>query len=62
MTRKKFVKKIMAHKIQRNKAVFIADLVRALGESYETVWKAVYFEAVDRAAKKMMEDAGYGQY
>lgn len=57
MTRKKFVKKIMAHKIQRNNAVFIADIVRAFGGSYETMWKVVHVKTVDRAAKKMMEDA-----
>lgn len=60
MTRKKFIKKIMAYEIQRNTAVFIADLVRAFGDSYEAVWKAVYFGAVDRAAKKMMEDTRCG--
>lgn len=65
MTRKKFVKKIMAHKIQRNDAERIAELVNASGESYETMWNVFNVEAMNRALKKMMkmmEGVYYGQH
>lgn len=55
MTRKKFIKTLMAHKVQKYDAVRIAELVNVSGESYETMWKVFYAEAMNRALKKMME-------
>lgn len=62
MTRKKFIKTLMAHKCQRDDAVHIAEIVSAAGASYETGWNVLLHAAQVRAMRKMNEriDEYYG--
>lgn len=62
MTRKKFIKTLMAHKVQRDDAVRIAELVNVSGERYETMWNVFLHTAEVRALRKMNEriDEYYG--
>ena len=48
MTRKKFIKTLMAIGCQRNDAVLYAQLVVGTGKSYECAWTAVYTDAMKK--------------
>lgn len=41
MTRKKFIKTLMAHKVQKYDAMMAAELVGASGASYEQMWRVL---------------------
>lgn len=54
MTRKKFIKTLMAHKVQRDDAVGTAELVGAFGASYEQMWNALSSAAKLLAVEKII--------
>ena len=53
MTRKRFIKTLMAHKVQRDDAVRTAELVGASGASYEQMWRALISAAKLAAFEKI---------
>ena len=60
MTRKKFIKTLMAHKVQKYDAVRTAELVGASGASYEQMWRVLSSASNLLAAKKMIEGEQLG--
>lgn len=54
MTRKKFIKTLMAHKVQKYDAVRAAELIGATGASYEQMWRVLSSAAKLLAVEKII--------
>lgn len=54
MTRKKFIKTLMAHKVQKYDAVRTAELIGASGASYEQMWRILSTAAKLSAVEKII--------